>query len=53
MVFKLAVINITIALAISAFAATTKRIKCPDGKSFASNEAVSIPVHIHVHLCND
>ena len=39
MVFKLTVA--TIALAAFAGAATVKRVACPDGKNFASNEAVS------------
>lgn len=39
MVFKLALA--TVALAALAGAAHIKRVACPDGKNFATNEAVS------------
>lgn len=44
MVFKLAIA--TVALAAFAGAATVKRVACPDGKNFASHEAVSVSAKV-------
>lgn len=51
MVFKLAVA--TVAFAAFAAAATTKAVKCPDGKNFASHEAVSLSVlYLPLAVCS-
>lgn len=44
MVFKLAIA--TVALAAFAGAANVKRVACPDGKNFASHEAVSVSAKV-------